>query len=160
MARDEFMDLENDGFDDDYYDMYPDESEQPDILVVDIPDNTIPECGYVEIDTDEAGSIDLMGGEDGIIEAVIDDLKRIKPAEKSLNEKEELKNITNELKTIAIEYDIPVITAQQLNRTSASVIDAAIEAKKEDITRLIGRDGVGSAWEVRLNQMVFPYSNV
>ena len=52
---------------DDYYDMYPDESEQPDILVIDIPDNTIPECGYVEIDTDEVGSIDLMGGEDSII---------------------------------------------------------------------------------------------
>lgn len=53
--------------DDDYYDMYPDESEQPDILDIDIPDNTIPECGYVEIDTDEVGSIDLMGGEDSII---------------------------------------------------------------------------------------------
>ena len=33
------------------------------------------------------------------------------------------------------------ITAQQLNRVAASVVDAAIQAKKEDVTRLVGRDG-------------------
>src|SRR5574343_246064 len=105
------------------------------------------------INTDDIYTMinDMQDDGKEVIALFLDYLKRIKPAEKSLTEKEELKNITNELKTIAIEYDIPVITAQQLNRTSASVIDAAIEAKKEDITRLIGRDGVGSAWEIRLN---------
>lgn len=53
--------------DDDYYDMYPDESEQPDVLDIDLPDNKIPECGYVEIDTEDVGSIDIMGSEDSII---------------------------------------------------------------------------------------------
>ena len=44
------------------------------------------------------------------------------------------------------------ITAQQLNRVAASVVDAAIQAKKEDVTRLVGRDGIAGAWEI--NTMV------
>ena len=40
------------------------------------------------------------------------------------------------------------ITAQQLNRTAASVVDAALQAKKEDVTRLVGRDGISTAWEI------------
>lgn len=79
---------------------------------------------------------------------ILDYLKRIRPAEKASDEKGELKNITNELKSLATNLDIPVITAQQLNRSSAAVVDAALQAKKEDITKLVGRDGVGSAWEI------------
>ena len=41
------------------------------------------------------------------------------------------------------------ITAQQLNRTASAIIDSAIQAKKEDVTRLIGRDGVAGAWEIK-----------
>ena len=90
--------------------------------------------------------LDDQGSE--VVALILDYMKRIRPAEKADNEKGELKNISNELKNLAMKLDIPVITAQQLNRTAASVIDAAIQAKKEDITRLIGRDGVGSAWEI------------
>lgn len=39
---------------------------------------------------------------------VLDYIKRIKPTERAKDEKEELKNITNELKTLAIDFDIPV----------------------------------------------------
>lgn len=49
-----------------------------------------------------------------VIALVLDYLKRIKPAEKGKDEKEELKNITNELKSLAIDYNIPVITAHQM----------------------------------------------
>ena len=59
-----------------------------------------------------------------------------------------VKNITNELKTLAKTLDIPTITAQQLNRVAASVVDAAIQAKKEDVTKLVGRDGIAGAWEI------------
>ena len=31
---------------------------------------------------------------------------------------------------------------------AASVVDAAIQAKKEDVTRLVGRDGIAGAWEI------------
>lgn len=112
------------------------------------------------IDTSDLYRIisDLEDDGDEVIALILDYVKRIRPAERSKDEKEELKNITNELKNLATYYDIPVITAQQLNRTSASVVDAAIQNKKEDVAKLIGRDGVASAWEI--NSMVSPHSNV
>ena len=43
-----------------------------------------------------------------VVTLILDYLKRIRPAEKGLSEKEELKNITNELKSLANYFDIPV----------------------------------------------------
>lgn len=102
------------------------------------------------IDTNDLYTLISDMNDDGeeVIALILDYLKRIRPAEKGTNEKEELKNITNELKTLAKFYDIPVITAHQLNRNAASVVDAAIQAKKEDIAKLLSRDNVGSAWEI------------
>lgn len=89
-----------------------------------------------------------------VVALILDYLKRIKPAEKGQNEKEELKNITNELKGLGIYWDIPVISAQQLNRTASAIVDAAIQAKKSDVTKLVGRDGVAGAWEIIENSDV------
>lgn len=102
------------------------------------------------IDTNDLYTIikDLEDEGTEVIALIFDYLKRIRPAEKASTEKEELKNITNELKTLAVTLDIPVITAQQLNRVASGVVDAAIQAKKEDVTRLVGRDGIAGAWEI------------
>ena len=45
---------------------------------------------------------------------ILDYLKRIRPVETSKELRIELSNITNELKTIAMEQDIPILTAMQL----------------------------------------------
>jgi len=102
------------------------------------------------IDTSDIYTIidDLADDGKEVIILVLDYLKRIKPAEYSKEEKTELKNITNELKTIALEYDIPVVTAHQLNRAGANTIDAAMMSNKEDLARFLGRSNVGSAWEI------------
>ena len=112
------------------------------------------------IDTNDLYGIikDLYDDGTEVIALILDYVKRIKPAEKGFTEKEELKNITNELKTLAKKLDIPVITAQQLNRTMSGVIDAALQNNKEDVTRLVGRDGVAGAWEI--NTMVSPYRKI
>lgn len=102
------------------------------------------------IDTNDLYGIIQDLEDEGIetIMLILDYVKRIRPAEKGESEKIELKNITNELKSLANYFDIPVVTAQQLNRVAASVVDAAIQAKKEDVTRLVGRDGIAGAWEI------------
>ncbi len=83
---------------------------------------------------------------------LVDYLKRIRCSDpKVYDEKNRLKNNTNELKGIAIDLHIPVITAHQLNRNSASVVDNALQSNKIDVTRLIGRDGIGDAWEINEN---------
>ena len=123
-------------------------------------DIIIKEYKNRELDTNDLYTLIQDLADDGVevITLIVDYLKRIRPAEKADSEKTELKNITNELKELAKFFDIPVITAQQLNRTSASVVDAAIQAKKEDVTKLVGRDGIAGAWEI--NSMVSIYSNV
>jgi ribosomal silencing factor RsfS len=108
------------------------------------------------IDTNDIYGIIEDMGDDGIevIGVIVDYMKRIRPAEKANDEKGELKNITNELKELAKFYDVPVITAQQLNRAGAAVVDAAIQANKEDVTRLVGRENVAGAWEIIENSDV------
>lgn len=119
-----------------------------DIMIMYLPNRSI--------DTNDLYSIikDLNDGGAEVIALILDYLKRIKPFEKGLTEKEELKNITNELKTLAKILDIPVITAQQLNRTASSVVDAALQNRKSDVTRLVGKDGVAGAWEIIENSDV------
>lgn len=103
-----------------------------------------------EIDTNDIYTIIQDLSDEGIetIALIVDYIKRIRPYEKANSEKEELKNISNELKEIAKEYDIPVITAQQLNRSASSVVDGALQNNKQDVTRLVGRDGIAGAWEI------------
>lgn len=102
------------------------------------------------IDTSDLYTIieDLLDEGQEVIALVLDYIKRIKPAEKGKDEKEELKNITNELNSLAKALDIPVISAHQLNRSGAANVDAAMQANKEDVARFVGRSNVGSAWEV------------
>ena len=116
-------------------------------------DIIIKEYKNREIDTNDLYSIINDLGDEGIevIALIIDYMKRIRPFEPAAEERIELKNITNELKEVAKFYDIPVITAQQLNRAGATVIDAAIQARKEDVTRLVGRDSIAGAWEIQEN---------
>lgn len=105
------------------------------------------------IDTNDLYTIikDLEDQGKETIALVLDYIKRIRPYEYARDEKEELKNITNELKTLAKDFDIPVITAHQLNRSGAAAIDAAMTSNKEDLARFVGRSNVGSAWEVQEN---------
>jgi len=65
------------------------------------------------IDTSDLYTIidDLADDGKEVILLALDYVKRIRPAEKGKDEKEELKNITNELKSLAIDYDIPVVSA-------------------------------------------------
>jgi hypothetical protein len=55
------------------------------------------------------------------------------------------------LKDFAIHYKIPVITAQQLNRSGNMTIDAAAGSGKEDLARFLGRANISDAWDLLEN---------
>ena len=103
-----------------------------------------------ELNTDDLYTIinDLSDQGIEVITLIVDYMKRIRPAEPADTEKGELKNITNEMKELAKFFDIPVITAQQLNRNGAAIVDAALQNNKDDVTRLVGRDAIAGAWEI------------
>lgn len=106
---------------------------------------------YREISTDDLFTIiqDLRDENIEVCALVFDYIKRIRPATPAAdNVKLELDRIVNELKALAVILDIPVITAHQMNRAAATTVDNAVRAGKGDVTKLVGRENVGSAWEV------------
>lgn len=107
--------------------------------------------GNEDLKTDELyGIIDELS-DDGVevIALVLDYMKEIKPKEKAATIKDALRNICSELKGIANFYNIPVITAHQLNRSSAAIINAAKAKKSENLITLLQSDGIGDAWEIQ-----------
>jgi hypothetical protein len=90
--------------------------------------------------------LDSQGKE--VVLLSFDYIKRIKPVKKAKDEKEELKNVTNELHTLASDYLIPVVSAQQLNRSGLATVNAAARDNKADLAKLLGAENVGSAYEV------------
>lgn len=53
-----------------------------------------------------------------------------------------------ELKDLAQNLDIPVITAMQINREGNNILDSAMQENKEDIGRFIGSSYVGQCWDL------------
>lgn len=93
--------------------------------------------------------IEMTGKE--VIMVSFDYIKRILPHQRAKDEKEMLKNVTNELRQVAIDYQIPVVSAHQYNRNALAVTSAAAREGKADLAKLIGGEHVGSAYEVMEN---------
>ena len=106
---------------------------------------------YRDISTDDLFTIiqDLREESMEVCALVFDYIKRIRPSVPIAdNVKMELDRIMNELKAISVINDIPVITAHQMNRAAAVIVDGASKQGKSDVTKLVGREHAGSAWEI------------
>ena len=80
---------------------------------------------------------------------VLDYIKRIESAHNSNgDERVRMSFVAKELKTIAQFYQIPVITAMQLNREGNSIIDSAMRESKQDVARFVGTSSIGNAWDI------------
>lgn len=120
-----------------------------------------------EIDTNDIyGIIDEVEDENNeVIALIVDYVKRIRPALYAREERDELKNVTNELRNIAVNYDIPVISACQMNRDAAKAVDNALMDNKNDVAKKIGRSNIGSSWamlentDVLINIYTEPYED-
>lgn len=83
---------------------------------------------------------------------ILDYLKRIRPAENNKDLRLELSNVTNELKTIAMEQDIPILTGMQLNREAFKVLeDAETFDEKLRASDKIGASNVGESIDIVQN---------
>lgn len=86
-----------------------------------------------------------------VVAVFFDYIKRVRPGRTDItamnSEKSELNVIMNEFKAIAVELDIPFITAHQLNRSGAQALDDAARnrggAVRSDI--LLGRSNISVA---------------
>lgn len=106
---------------------------------------------YREISTGDLFTIihDLREENLECVALVFDYIKRIRPSEAEAdNEKIELNRIMNELKALSVILDIPVITAHQINRAGTALIDQAVRSGRGDGLKAVGREHIGSAYEV------------
>ena len=88
-----------------------------------------------------------------VVALFFDYLKRVRPASRDevvrASEKGELNAIMNEFKTMAIQFNIPIITGHQLNRTAAQAVDQATShGGFNKSAEVLGRSQIGSAIEV------------
>lgn len=81
----------------------------------------------------------------------MDYLARIRPNEYTKDNYTDLGNASNDFKTFAILKDIPVITASQLNRDAAKLVDESRGVNKIDIVRSLGRANIGDSINIDRN---------
>ena len=82
---------------------------------------------------------------------MMDYLMRIRPSEFSHDLYTDLGTTTNDFKTFAILKDIPVITASQLNREAAKIIDEGRNANQANIIKKLGRATIGDSIQIDRN---------
>ena len=111
--------------------------------------------GYREKSTTDLGNIIRSYNDENheVVAVYLDYIKRIRPgrtdAAATSNEKAELHAIMNELKTIAGQFNIPIVTGHQLNRAAAQAVDAVVANGGYNKTNeALGRSNISVAWEV------------
>lgn len=110
-------------------------------------------CKNQEIDTNDIYSLVEELDSDGyeVIAVVVDYIKRIKPIVYAKEERDQLKNISNDLRALSIDYDIPVITAAQMNREGSAAVEQAIAKGESDVLKRMGKNNIGSSWALQEN---------
>ena len=81
---------------------------------------------------------------------VLDYIKRIESVRPNGgDERVRISNAVKELKSFAQYFNIPVITAMQLNRDGNSIIDSALDGEnKQDVLRFVGASNIGNCWDI------------
>lgn len=83
-----------------------------------------------------------------VICLIHDYIKKLRSVRPNKELRIELGNIADELKALANEKDIVVISASQLNRDSARTIDSATESNQADLARMLGASNIGESWSM------------
>lgn len=83
-----------------------------------------------------------------VICLIHDYIKKIRSITPNKEKRLEMGNVVDEFKVIAVDKQIPVILANQLNRDASKTIDSATECNKTDLGRFLGAANVSEAWTV------------
>lgn len=150
------------------FDMYSDGEDIKDMEVEDVA-QILREKGHFEFTDDDGIDIEMRYYADleiatsniytliqeladcgkKVIAVVLDYILKINSAKEHYgDERLRISYAGRELKALAQYFDIPVITAMQINREGNSILEAAMQENKEDIGRFIGASFVGQCWDL------------
>lgn len=111
----------------------------------------------VHRDADELSVSDIDGmidtlNDDGyeVIAVVVDYIELIKPenGDRVLDRREQLSKIAQKMHGLAVNRDIPVITAQQINREGQRIIGEAKSKGQTDVIKLLNRSYIGESMAI------------
>ncbi len=84
-----------------------------------------------------------------VICVVLDYIKRINSVHDAHgDERVRLSFVAKELKSLAQYFEIPVITAMQINREGNGIVDAAMREEKADLARFVGSSNIANCWDI------------
>lgn len=94
--------------------------------------------------------LDASGRE--VIVIIQDYIERLRPPQVANNEKRnQLADVSNQLHDLAVELDIPVITASQFNRDGVAKLEEAREKKDKDISKKVGTGNISESYSMLKN---------
>ena len=94
--------------------------------------------------------IDATGRE--VICIIQDYIERLRPPHLANSEKRnQLADVSNQLHDLAIELDIPIITASQFNREGVAILEAAQEKGHHDTGKLVGSGNISESYAMLKN---------
>ena len=83
-----------------------------------------------------------------VIACVIDYLKRLGSDKPYENDRIKYRNISNGLKDLSVYFEIPVITAYQLNRSAKINMDEAEKKNKTDSAKELSASFIADSWDI------------
>jgi replicative DNA helicase len=107
--------------------------------------------GNLEINTNKIRTIihELRDQKKDTICVILDYLKRIDSVRDHRgDERIRLSFVTKELKNIALDYEIPIITAMQINREGNKILELSELQNDEDPLRGINASNIGNCWDI------------
>lgn len=105
----------------------------------------------LEISTGDLYTIIRQLSDEGkeVIAVILDYILKINSQKEHYgDERLRLSYAARELSDLAIEFDIPVISAMQINREGNSILESTMQNNKEDVARFMGNSFVGNCWDM------------
>lgn len=86
-----------------------------------------------------------------VIIIIQDYIERLRPPAMGSEKRNQLADVSNQMHDLAIELDIPIITASQFNRDGVSIIEEAREKGNADIGKKVGTGNVSESFGMLKN---------
>ena len=86
-----------------------------------------------------------------VILIIQDYIERLRPPIMSVDKRMQLIDVSNQMHDMAIELDIPIVTASQLNRSGVSTIEEMRQSQKGDIGQHVGMRDISESFGMLKN---------
>ena len=86
-----------------------------------------------------------------VICVIQDYIERLRPPTMSVEKRMQLNDVSNQLHDLAIELDIPILTASQFNRSGVSTIESIRDSNKYDAGKSVGMKDISESFGMLKN---------